>query len=55
MTIYTVEYRTRLEGWRESVHVLADNSYEAYQQVAQFKGRPIPLKVTTTNEADYGK
>jgi hypothetical protein len=55
MTIYTVEYRTRLEGWRESVHVLADNSYEAYEQVAQSKSRPIPLKVSLANEVDFVK
>ena len=55
MTIYQVTYRTRLEGWEESVHILADSSYEAYKKVSEFVGRPVPLKVTTTNEADYAK
>jgi len=55
MSLYTVTYRTRLEGWEESVHILADSPYEAYQQVAQSKSRPIPTKVTTTNEVDYVK
>ena len=55
MSLYTVTYRTRLEGWQQSVHVLADTPYEAYEQVAQSKSRPIPIKVTTTNEVDYVK
>jgi hypothetical protein len=55
MTIYTVTYRTRLEGWEESVHILADSPYEAHQQVSDWKSRPIPVKVTTTNEVDHVK
>ncbi len=55
MTIYTVNYRTRLEGWKQSVHVLAGSPYEAYRQVSNFKGRPIPTRVFPTNETDYVK
>ena len=55
MTIYTVTYRTRLEGWEESVHILADSPYEAHQQVAQSKSRPIPTKVSLTSEIDHVK
>ena len=55
MTIYTVTYRTRLEDREESVHVLANSPYEAYEQVAQSKSRPIPTKVSLTNEVDYVK
>ena len=55
MSLYTVTYRTRLEGWEESVHILADSPYEAYEQVAQSKSRPIPLKVSLASEVDYVK
>ena len=55
MSLYTVDYRTRLEGWEQSVHILADSPYEAYQQVANYKSRPIPTKVSLTNEVDYVK
>ena len=55
MSLYTVDYRARLEGWAGSIHVLADSPYEAHQLVAQFKGRPIPTKVSLTNEVDHVK
>ena len=55
MNVYTVDYRTRLEGWEDSVHVIADSPYEAYRQVSDSKGRPIPVSVFPTNEVDCGK
>ena len=55
MTIYTVIYRTRLEDREESVHVLADSLYLAYRQVADWQSRPIPTKVSLTNEIDHVK
>lgn len=55
MTIYTVDYRTRLEGWKKSVHILAESPYEAYKQVSDSKGRPIPTRVFLTNETDHVK
>ena len=55
MSLYTVTYRTRLEGWEESVHILADSLYLAYRQVADWQSRPIPTKVSLTNEVDYVK
>lgn len=55
MTLYEVTYRTRLEGWENSVHVIAGSPYEAFRQVSDSEGRPIPVSVFPTNEADYGK
>jgi len=55
MSLYTVDYRTRLEGWQRSVHVLADSPYKAYRQVADSKIRPIPTKISLANEVDYVK
>ncbi len=55
MSLYTVDYRTRLEGWEQSVHILADSPYEAYRQVADSENRPIPTKISLTNEVDYVK
>ena len=55
MTLYQVDYRTRAEGFKSSVHVLAASPYEAYRTVSGFTGHPIPTKVSLTNEADYEK
>jgi hypothetical protein len=55
MNLYTVNYRTRLEGWEQSVHILADSPYKAYRQVADWESRPIPIYVSLTNEIDYVK
>ena len=55
MSLYTITYRTRLENREESVHILADSPYKAYKQVADWESRPIPTKVSLTNEVDYVK
>ena len=55
MTVYQVNYRTRLEGWEESTHVIAENLFEAVQIVSKLEGRPIPLSVFETSEVDHVK